>query len=387
MSFPSRKAAVVGVYNSKQAKNLPYTAWQLELECIKGALADAGLTHKDVDGLVPMAFNTPLSLHMQWAEQLGGRPISFIDVGGGAGGVAKAALGIASGMANVVVVFFANAGFRLGPQGTAGQAGAPRVGDMNYMVQGAYMSPWYAMWTRRYLSMFNVRPEYLSEYSIIARHHAVLNPESVMGVKGEITLDDIYNSRMISDPLHLLECPLDNDGGFAIVVASEEIAKSCRKAPVWVLGGAEAVYTDPYQTITRDWISSESQAVRVTADKAFGMAGVTRDDIDTAGLYDCFPITVARDLEEMGFCKLGEGADYIHEGHLRLGGKMPANTDGGLLSHSHNGNPSGFQITEVTKQLRGECGPRQVEGAKIGVALSQGWAVHGLAGTVILAAD
>jgi acetyl-CoA acetyltransferase len=387
MSFPSRKAAIVGVYNSKQAKNLPYTAWTLELECIKGALADAGLTHKDVDGLIPMAFNTPLSLHMQWAEQLGGRAISFIDVGGGAGAVSKAALGVASGMANVVVIFFANAGYRLGPQGTAGQAGAPRVPDMNYMIQGAYMSPWYAMWTRYYMDKYKVPAEYLAEYSTIARHHAVLNPESVMGVKGEITVDDVFNSRMISDPLHLLECPLDNDGGFAIVVASEEVARSCKKTPVWILGGAEAVYTDPYQTITRDWISSESQAVRTSADKAFAMAGVSREDIDTAGLYDCFPVTVARDLEEMGFCKQGEGAEYIHAGHLRLGGKMPSNTDGGLLSHSHNGNPSGFQVTEVTKQLRGECGPRQVPNAKIGVALSQGWAVHGLAGTVIMAAD
>jgi len=387
MSFPSRKAAIVGVYNSKQQKSLPGTAWHLELECIRGALDDAGLTHKDVDGLIPMAFHTPLSLHMQWAEQLGGRAVSFIDVGGGAGAVSKAALGVASGMANVVVIFFGNAGVRLGPQGNALAHGAPRVGDMNYMIQGAYMSPWYALWTRRYMAQYGVPAEHLAEYSVIARHHAVLNPDSVMGVKGEITVDDVFNSRMISDPLHLLECPLDNDGGYAIVVASEEVARSCRKAPIWILGGAEAVYTDPYQSITPDWISSETQAVRATANKAFAMAGVSRDDIDTAGLYDCFPVTMARDLEEMGFCKVGEGAEYIHAGHVALGGKMPCNTDGGLLSGSHNGNPSGMQVTEVTKQLRGECGVRQVPGAKIGVALSQGWAVHGLAGTVILAAD
>ena len=387
MSFPSRKAAIVGVYNSRQAKSLPCTAWALELECIRGALGDAGLTHKDVDGLIPMAFHTPLSLHMQWAEQLGGRPITFIDVGGGAGAVAKAALAVSSGMANVVVIFFGNAGVRLGPQGNAGQPKAPRVPDMNYMIQGAYMSPWYALWTRRYMHQFGVPAEYLAEYSVIARHHAVLNPESVMGVKGEITVDDVFNSRMIADPLHLLECPLDNDGGYAIVVASEAVARGCKSKPVWILGGDEAVYTDPYQSIPRDWISSETQAVRATANKAFAMAGVSRDDIDVAGLYDCFPVTMARDLEEMGFCKLGEGAEYIHAGHVALGGKMPCNTDGGLLSHSHNGNPSGLQVTEVTKQLRGECGPRQVEGAKIGVALSQGWAVHGLAGTVIMAVD
>jgi acetyl-CoA acetyltransferase len=290
-------------------------------------------------------------------------------------------------MANVVVIFYGNAGYRLGPQGTMGQPGAPRVPDMNYMIHGAYMAPWYAMWTRRYVHEFNVPQDYLAEYSVLARYHATLNPDSVMGERGEITVDDVFNSRMIADPLHLLECPLDNDGGFAIVVASEAVARDCAKQPVWILGGSEAVYTDPYQSIAPDWMASEGQAVRSTADKAFGMAGVTRDDIDVAGLYDCFPVTVARDLEEMGFCSKGEGASFIHEGHLRLGGKLPTNTDGGLLSGSHNGNPSGMQVTEITKQLRGECGVRQVEGAKIGVALSQGWSVHGLAGTVILAAD
>jgi acetyl-CoA acetyltransferase len=387
MPFPSRKAAVVGVYTSEQARSIARTAWSLELECVQGALADAGLSYTDVDGLIPMAFDTPLSLHMRWAEQLGGRPISFLDVGGGAGATAKAALAVASGMANVVVVSFANAGYRLGPQGAAGKPGAPRVGDMNYMVQGAYMSPWYAMWTRRYMHQYNVPAEYLAEYSTIARHHATLNPGSVMGGRGEITVDDVFASRMIADPLHLLECPLDNDGGYALVIASEAVARNCKKTPIWILGGAEAAYTDPYQTVTPDWIGNEGQAVRKTADLAFGMAGVSRDDIDTAGLYDCFPVTVARDLEEMGFCAVGEGADYIHAGHLRLGGKMPANTDGGLLSNSHNGNPSGMQVVEVSRQLRGECGPRQVKDAKIGVALSQGWSVHGLAGTVILAAD
>jgi acetyl-CoA acetyltransferase len=388
MSFPSRKAAIVGVYNSRQARSLETTTWNLELECVRGALDDAGLSPKDVDGLIPMAYDTPLSLHMRWAEQLGGRPISFLDIGGGAASVAKAALGVASGMANVVVVFFGNAGMRVGPQRSSiGQARAPRLNDMNHMIHGAYMSPWYALWTRRYMSQFNVPAEYLAEYSVIARRHAVLNPESVMGVKGEITVDDVFNSRMIADPLHLLECPLDNDGGYAFVIASEAVARSCRKKPVWILGGCEAAYTDFYESITSDWISDKPQAVRTAADKAFAMAGVTRDDIDTAGLYDCFPVTMARDLEEAGFCELGESAAFIHEGHVALGGKMPCNTDGGLLSHSHNGNPSGFQVTEVTKQLRGECGARQVPNAKIGLVLSQGWAVHGLSSTVILAAD
>jgi acetyl-CoA acetyltransferase len=388
MSFPSRKAAVVGVYNSKQARSLDTTPWKLELECIQGALADAGLTHKDLDGLVPIS-GDGLMRHLRWAEQLGGRPIRFMDVGIAAGAVTKAAVACATGLANVVVIFNANAGMRVGPQGNAiGQPrSAVRLNDMNHMIHGAYMSAWYALWTRRYMHQFNIPQEHLAAYSVIARHHAVLNPESVMGVKGEITVDDVFNSRMICDPLHLLECSLDNDGGYAIVVASEAVARGCKTPPVWVLGGSEAAYTDFYESITPDWISEKPQALRTAADASFAMAGVTRDDIDVAGMYDCFPVTMARNIEEAGFCKLGEGAAYMQEGNITLGGKMPTNTDGGLLSHSHNGNPSGFQVVEVTRQLRGECGARQVPDAKIGLALSQGWAVHGIGATAILAAD
>jgi len=387
MAILGRKAAIVGVYASEQARTLPRTTRSVELECIRGALADAGLSHKAVDGLIPMAFNTPISLHMEWAEQLGGRPIGLVEVSGGAGSLSKAALGIGAGQCEVVVIFFANAGYRIGPQHANAAPGAPRLPDMNFMIHGAYMSPWYALWTRRYVHDFGVNPEHLSEYPIIARRHATLNPGSVMGSQGEITLEDVYASRMIADPLHRLECPLDNDGGYAIVVASEAVARGCRNRPVWILGGNEATYTDGYMTITPDWFPQQGQAVRRAADIAFSMAGVTRDEIDVASLYDCFPVTVARDLEEMGFCDRGEGAEYIHAGHLKLGGKMPSNTDGGLLSSSHPGNPGGLQVIELTRQLRGECGDRQVPNAKIAAVLSQGWAVHGLAGTAILAAD
>ncbi|TZG27694.1 thiolase family protein [Sphingomonas montanisoli] len=387
MAFPSRKAAVVGVYLTEQGRGLPRTAWSLELEAIKGALDDAGLRPDQVDGLIPMAYVTPLNLHMAWTEQLGGKPITYLDVGSGAGAVAKAAAAIDAGLCKVCVIYFGNANNGNGPGAQKRHDKAPRVDDWDYMVHGAYMSVWYAMWTRAYMHQFNVRQEDLAEYSVIARYHATLNPASIMGKRGEITVDDVMNSRPIADPLHLLECPLDNDGGYAIVVAAEDIARDCKKKPIWVLGGAEATYTDSYRTITSPWISNEGAAVRRVGEMAFENSGITHDEIDVAGLYDCFPVTVARDLEELGFCKLGEGADYIKAGHLRLGGKMPSNTDGGLLSHSHNGNPSGMHTIEVVKQLRGECGERQVPDAKIGLTLAQGWAVHGLAGVAIMAAD
>jgi acetyl-CoA acetyltransferase len=247
------------------------------------------------------------------------------------------------------------------------------------------MTPWYAMWAQRYMHEFKVTNEDLAQVAVTHRYHATLNPDSVMGRRGEITVDDVLGSRVVASPLHLLDCAIDNDGGYAIVIASEAVARSCRKTPVWVLGGAESAYTDIYSSIADPWFPEEGRAVRRTADLAFAQAGVTRDDIDVAGLYDCFTVTMLRDLEEMGFCKLGEGAAYFAEGHTRLGGSMPANTDGGLLSNSHNTNPSGMHTVEVVRQLRAECGARQVPGARIGVSLAQGYAVHGMAGTLIMA--
>jgi acetyl-CoA acetyltransferase len=249
------------------------------------------------------------------------------------------------------------------------------------------MTPWYAMWAQRYMHEFGVTSEDLAEVAVTHRHHATLNPDSVMGSRGEITVEDVTGSRVIATPLHLFDCAIDTDGGYAIVVASAEVARGCRGKPVWVIGGAEATHTDGYTTIDAPWFPEQGHSVRRSGDIAFAQAGVTRDDIDVAGLYDCFTITVIRDLEELGFCKLGEGAAYFKEGHTRLGGSMPTNTDGGLLSNTHCGIPHGLFTVEVARQLRGECGARQVPGAKIGLSLAQGASVHGYAGTLIMAVD
>jgi acetyl-CoA acetyltransferase len=156
---------------------------------------------------------------------------------------------------------------------------------------------------------------------------------------------------------------------------------------VWVIGGAEATHTDGYTTFDPPWFPGQGHSVRRSGDIAFAQAGVSRDDIDVAGLYDCFTITMLRDLEELGFCKLGEGADYFADGHTRLSGSMPCNTDGGLLSSTHCGIPHALFTVEVARQLRGECGERQVPGARIGLSLAQGASVHGYAGTLIMAID
>jgi acetyl-CoA C-acetyltransferase len=390
MAFPQREAAVVGVYTTEQGDLPDRTSFSLQLEAVRGALDDAGLTFADVDGVVPMHGTSHLdgtSPHMFWAEQLGERPLTFMDIGLAQAGVVKAAAAIAAGMCEVVVVFFGKAGSRLGPRGVPVPDRAPRVPEFSFEQAGAYMTTWYALWAQRYMHEFGATSEDLAEVAVTTRYHATLNPDSVMGHRGEITVDDVLASPMVCEPLHRLDCALDNDGGYAIVVASAAVARNCRRTPVWILGGAESTWTDFYATIPDPWFPEEGRSVRRVADLAFDMAGVSRDEIDVAGLYDCFTITTIRDLEEMGFCKLGEGADFYKEGHARLGGRMPVNTDGGLLSNSHSGDPSGMPLIEVVRQLRGGLGPRQVPGARIGVALGQGWSVHGQAATTILATE
>ncbi len=390
MAFPTRKTAIVGIYLTEQGKLPHRTGASLQLEAVKGALDDAGLKPEDVDGLVtqanainPMGVNP----HMSWAELFNNRPLGLLETGQASGGLAKAATAISAGMCEVVVYVWGQAGFRIGPGGTRATEGAPRTAEWSHTIWGAYMTAWYAIWAQRYMHEFGATSLQLAQVAVDARYHATLNPDSMMGHRGPITVEDVMNSRMIASPLHLLDCSQDNDGGYALVITSAERAKSLKKKPVYVLGGAESTYIDTYINIDKHWFPKEGKAVKRTADRAFEMAGVSRDDIDVAGLYDCFTITTIRDLEEMGFCKLGEGADYVQGGTIRLGGRLPTNTHGGLLSCSHNGSPHGMHTIEVVKQLRGECDGRQVENAKIGISLAQGTAVHGVASTLIMATE
>lgn len=389
MGFMHRSAAVVGIYTTEQARSLKRSSTSLQIEAVKGALDDAGLTLADVDGIVaPItmeATGLKLPSPQHWAAQLGGKALTYTDSAGGHLGAQKAAAAIAAGFAKVVVLFHGKADLAIGPRGKLNQNMHAETWES--MAWGGYMAPWYAMWARRYMHEFGVTNEDLAQVPVIHRHHATLNPESLMGSRGELTVQDVLESRLIADPLHLLDCALDNDGGWAMVIAAADIARDCRRKPIWIIGGGEAVDSDMYMTIDVPWIRPEGSAARRVGEIAFAQAGITRDDVDVANLYDCFSVTFLRDLEELGFCKLGEAADYVRAGHTRLGGSMPCNTDGGLLSNTHNGNPTGMMAIELVRQLRGDAGARQVPDARIGMAFSQGAAVHGVCGTLVLAAD
>ena len=202
MVFPSRQAAIVGVYTTEQGRNLPRTSFSLALEAIKGAVGDAGLTMNDIGGVMPMGVplggsNTPDRPEQFWATQLGGRPLTFGQLAAPTPGVHKAALAIAAGMCDVVVVFWGKAGWQVGPGGQPLPTAAPLApGEFHYDIFGGGMVPFYAMWAQRYMHEFGATSEDLAEVAVIHREHATLNPASLMGSRGKLTVEDVMNSRM-----------------------------------------------------------------------------------------------------------------------------------------------------------------------------------------------
>jgi acetyl-CoA acetyltransferase len=216
--------------------------------------------------------------------------------------------------------------------------------------------------------LYGTTSEQLAEISVTMRKHASLNPHAKM--RKLITIDDVLASRMISEPLHLLDCCIISDGGGAVVVTSAERARDLAKPPVLVLGCGEAVC---HQEIGAPDLLTI--AAKQSSERAFGMAQLSHDDVDLCTIYDSFTITVLATLENLGFCKPGEGGAFVEGGRIGLGGSLPVNPDGGGLSSNHPGMRGIFLVIEAVKQLRGEGGPRQVAGAKIALA-------HGTGGTL-----
>jgi len=213
---------------------------------------------------------------------------------------------------------------------------------------------------------FGTTSEALAQIAVDIRQNASLNPDAMY--QTPITVDDVMNSRMISDPLHMLDCCIITDGGGAILMTTEERAKDLRQSPIYILGAASA------QT---HWSMSQmpsltTTAAAITGPLAFSKAGITPDDVDTLQLYDSFTITVLLLLEDLGFCKKGEGGDLIKSGLLTTTGALPTNTDGGGLSSCHPGRRGIFLLIEAVRQLRGQAGAAQVQDCKIAIASGSG---------------
>jgi len=226
----------------------------------------------------------------------------------------------------------------------------------------------YALVARRHMHVYGTTSAQLAEIAVACRRHAGLNPLALY--RDPITVEDVLKSPMISSPLHLLDCCVITDGGGAVVVVHPDVARDLRKPPVRILGSAEAVAHA--RAGHRDYLTT---AAAQTGPRALAEASVSHDEIDMAMIYDSFTITVLMTLEDLGFCKKGEGGAFVSGGRLRLGGELPINTDGGGLSSNHPGMRGIFLVVEAVKQLRGECGERQVQDCRTAL-------VHGTGGTL-----
>jgi acetyl-CoA acetyltransferase len=281
-----------------------------------------------------------------------------------AGGIGHAAHAIAHGQAEVVVVPTAVAGTGLG-FGTANRDAAvermAKVGSPFEYLWGTTRVADYAVIARRHMHEYGTTPEQLAAVAVAARRGAAHNPLSTMGHRGTISIDDVMASRMIADPLKLLDCSIINQGGGCIVMTSLEHARETGSHhPVLLLGWGEShSYLDPHR------VSLNGFGGRAAADAAFAMAGVQRDEIAVAAFADYFTINVLVELEDAGFCGPGEGGPFVEGGALEIGGRLPTNTGGGYLSCSRAGTCSLLSMIELVVQLRHEAGARQVDDAQL----------------------
>ena len=392
-----RDAAIVGIheYPSRDVEGV-VSPLQIKAESAARALEDAGLTWSDVDAIYDAGDGGGMS-GLNIADYFGLSPtvINTTGVGGSSYEfhAAHAKRDLAAGKAKVALLTYGSTAHSNAQAiGVGGHSGGAHPADNMDMFAGMTLIANYAMVAQRHMHEYGTTSEQLAEISVATRLHAMRNPEAVEAMTAlefldirETSIDDVVNSRMIADPLHLLECCMISDGGGAVVIAAPEVARNCNKTPVWILGSGEAT---KYPQSGADMTTS---AAAQSAPIAYSEAGVKPAEIDIAMIYDSFSITVLTILEDLGFCKKGEGGAWVEGGRLRFDrpSEGPAlNTDGGGLSSNHPGMRGIFLLIEAARQLRGESNS-QVDGAKLAVAHGNGGMLGSRhsAGTVILGRD
>ena len=368
------KTCVAGIGETAYTRGATKSAFELQIESSRKAIADAGLTPKDIDGVIPIGI-------------VGGTADDFIDnfgipdlrfsalvPHGGASptmALQAAAAAIAAGVCNHVLITF---GRNISAMASNNKAGArihnmPQfhyVTEFEHPMGSSAPAQIYAPMARRHMELYGTTVAQFGEVAVACREHALLNGNAVM--KKPITLEDHRNSRMIADPFRLLDCSLESDGGAAVVVSSAERAADLRHRRVFISGVAAGHPDSPGAITQRPDICS--LGLGKAAPRAFQMAGVTPADIDVAEIYDCFTYAVIRQIEDMGFCARGEGGPFVEDGRLRLSGALPTNTHGGLLSQGHVWGLN--HIVELVRQLRGDAGLAQVANAEVGVVTGYG---------------
>lgn len=365
-----RTAAIVGVYNTVQGRRLDgETSRGLAVKAVKGALDDAGLRLEDVDGISAGPLSTALIYDLRVGPAWQG-------MGFGVGMITEAATAIEHGMADVVVLVAAQAGEYRDHEATA-----PWTRPENEFVApwGMFTTAEFALIARRHMHVYGTTREQLSMVAATIRNNGSNNPEAVYYQRGPFAPEDITASRLIADPFHLLDCATTSEGGCALVVANLAAVETTVR-PAYILGSGADFHGPSYQHPPAwDLAGRRGDHVngvvgRRAADRAFGHAGIRRDDVDVLELYDPFSFEIIRQLEAFRFCGDGEGGPFVADGHIAIGGSHPITTDGGTMSFSHAGaNPQMMQrAVRAVQQLRGDAGPLQVPGARIALCSNGG---------------
>jgi acetyl-CoA acetyltransferase len=374
------RSAVIGAGHSAVGRVPGRSALALAADAARDALADAGITKSEVDGVLACtAFASPFHrFSVAFAEYLGIQP-SFSNTLQVSGATAStlfnvAAAAIHGGLAETILVVGADSLLSgLTPDLALRSLSESR--DQQYeMPFGIPVANTFAMTAQRHMLEYGTTPEQLAQVAVVQREHARRTPGAQM--TQPITVDDVLASGWVTTPYHKLDCSLISDGGAAFVVTSTERARALGTAkPVYILGCGEC-YTHEHIFLMP---SLTTTGAVQSAAHAYAMAGCGADDIDVAGVYDCFTGTFIMMLEDLGFCPKGEGGRFVEAGQTTYGGAIPCNTHGGLLSFAHSGMPGAlFHFFEVVRQLQGRCGERQVVGAELGLvhSLGAGFATH-----------
>ena len=372
MSLRNR-AVIVGVGESDIGKLPHMSGLGLNAQAARRAVADAGIDHRQIDGLLTAySFTEPyFMLGSVLAEYLGIAPrFGASLVVGGASPAAMlhhAAMAVETGQANVVLVC-AGENRATGLTRDAAVSALSAVGHPYFEAPyGIGIPSLYAMVATAYMHRYGTTREQMAHVAVNTRDHALRHPNAMM--KTPITVDDVLSSKPISDPLNMLDCCLISDAGGAFIVTSPERAADMPGRAVYLAGIGEA---HPHEHLTSAPSLTEFGA-EDSARQAYAMAGLGPEDMDLAMLYDCFSIVPIIELEELGLAPRGEGGAFFADGQAALGGSLPVNTHGGMLSHAHAGAVGGLMdIVEAVRQLRGEAGDRQVQGAEAAVVHNEG---------------
>ncbi|MGA1156502.1 MAG: lipid-transfer protein [Ilumatobacteraceae bacterium] len=353
------KAAIVGIGATEFSKDSGRSEMSLASEAVAAAIADSGLSPSDIDGMVTYSTDNNPDIEIARHVGIGSlRHFSRVHYGGAAcGTIVMAAMAVATGVADAVVCYRAfnersGRRFGAGVQDLDASATAERA-QFSWTTPAGLLTPasWVAMVARRYMHLSGATSLDFGRVAVAGRRHAANNPAAWFHEQ-PITLEDHQNSRWIVDPLHLLDCCQETDGGQALVVTSVERARDLPNKPAVVLAGAQGA-GDQQWTMTsfyRDDIAQLPE-MKVVADELWTSSGLSPSDIQTAILYDHFTPYVLMQLEEFGFCARGDAKDFIADGALEIGGRLPINTHGGQLGEAYLHGMNG--IAEGVRQVRG----------------------------------